>query len=97
MDGAAIPALMGQTVGRREVGGRELGLVSPHAETHDIGMRLDDHGLDHGQRAFGPEMADADDDDAAHDAEVAPGTVDAVGQGLEPGGVGNAQCRRTLG
>ena len=97
MDGAAVALVVGQPVGRREVGGRELGLVAAHAEAHDIVMRLGHHGSRHGERPLGPEMADADDDDAALDAEVAPGAVDAAFERLEPGVVGDAQRRRPLG
>ena len=60
-------------------------------------MRLGHHGPHHGQRLVGPEMADADDDDAALDAEVAPRAVDALLQGIEPGAVGDAERRRPLG
>ena len=42
------------------------------------------HGARHGERPLGPEMADADDDDAALDAEVAAGAVDAGGQAVQP-------------
>ena len=73
MDGAAEALVVGQPIGRREVGRRELGLVAAHAEAHDVVMRLGHHGPHHGQRPVGPEMADADDDDAALDAEVARG------------------------
>ena len=97
MDGAAKALVVGQPIGRREVGRRELGLVAAHAEAHDIVMRLGHHGARHGERPLGPEMADADDDDAALDAEVAPGAVDAVFERLEPGVVGDAERRRALG
>ncbi len=97
MDGAAEALVVGQPIGRREVGGREPGLVAAHAEAHDVVMRLGHHGLRHGERPLGPEMADADDDDTALDAEVAPGAIDAAFERLEPGVVGDAQRRRALG
>ena len=60
-------------------------------------MRLGHHGPRHGERPLGPEMADADDDDAAFDTEVAPGAIDAVFQRLQPGAVGDAERRGSLG
>ncbi len=97
MDGAAEALIVGQPVGRREVGGHELGLVAAHAEAHDIMMGFRHHFTRHGERPLRPEMADADDDDTALDTEVAAGAVDAAFERLEPGVVGDAQRRRALG
>ena len=97
MHGAAIAALVRVPVGRREIDGGELGLVASHAEAHDIGMRFGDHRLDHRVGALRPEMADADDDDAADDPEVPLGIVDALDQRGQPGGIGDAERGRPLG
>src|SRR5258707_7360106 len=97
MDSAAEALVVGQPEGRREVGRRELGLVAAHAEAHDMAVRLGYHVPHHGERALGPEMADAGDDDAALDAEVASGAIDAAFERLEPGAVRYAQHPRTFG
>ena len=93
-----IALVVRQPVGRREVGRRELGLVAAHAEAHDIGMRLGHDLLRQGQRPVGPEMADADRDDAAHDAELAlaPGRCRSTSAPSQCG-VGDAQRLGPLG
>ena len=72
VDGAAEPLVVRQPIGRREVDRAELRLVAAHAKADHVAVRLAAPWPHHGERPIGAAMADAEEDDAAFDADVAP-------------------------
>src|SRR5262245_46675597 len=58
-------------------------LVACHAEADDIGMWIGTHHARHGERTLRSEMTQANRDDAADDARLALGALDALRQAFD--------------
>ena len=97
VDGQAEPGLAGDRERVGEVLGREARLVAAHAEAGDVRMRTLDRAARDLAGLVGTEVADAAHDDAALDAGLVAGVVDALGEGGEVLLVGQADVGGVVG